>query len=89
MRGAVSTVIAPWGMKKFLVLTDAQREQLRFHLDAAKATFYGTAAHTVHVHVARGIAGLLEDDKPARTRSVRSTSNHPDLAEYRNARRAA
>lgn len=89
MRGAITTVIAPWGMKKFLQISDAQRESLRFHLDQARGFPYGSDRHTLHVHVARGIAGLLEDENPPRSRSVRSKSNHPNLAEYRDATKRA
>jgi hypothetical protein len=76
-------------MKKFLVLSDAQREALRFHLDAARATPFDSTRHQLHVYMARSIAGLVEEEKPTRTRKTRSASNHPNLAEHRNGLRRA
>lgn len=90
MSGSISRVIAPWGMRVFLVLTPMQREALRFHLDMARNTKHGTDRHALHVHVARSIAGLIEEDKPARTRKTKSASNHvPPVHFIRSVRRAA
>lgn len=90
MRGAVTRVIAPWGTKVFLSVSDAQRESLRFHLDSARRFPFGSARRVLHLHIARSIAGSEEcDDAPSRRRSVRSTSNHPNFAEHRNATRRA
>lgn len=81
MRGAVSKIIAPWGMKVFLVLTPMQREALRFHLDMAKRYPYGHARHELHVCTARFIAGSDEtidaDPRKLRHSSKRSCPRPP------------
>lgn len=88
--GCHRVVITAKGTTKYLVLTEMQREAMRFHLDNAKAFPYGSDRRNLHMSVARAIGGFLDtEDKPARTRNVRSTSNHPNLAEYRDSTRRA
>lgn len=72
MSGATCTVIAPWGSKKFLVLTDAGREMLRFHLDSAKRFPFGSARRELHMGIARHVAGMIAEDRPARTKHKRT-----------------